>query len=509
MNNMFILFNVDDVALGAAAAHVGQTLRDLQVSGSVVTSPAVGALGVLCPALEMLSLDRCPLVGADGTRALARACGRSLQFVHESGCEAGTGRGFLEGLLESQHPDGALPLRSFTSDSLAPADICAVFAAALSGALANLAEVWVLAGTRQVALEDTTGAAVAAIATACPALQDLRFDCGLSAAGAVALAMCCPRLRRVSATTLPGDAEAPALLLRPSLESLCLTGAVASPRIPAGLAQCSGALAELKLCGRPEPLHITTGLAESVVALRGLRSLCLVCSSHRSNVDPKALAELSKCAPLYSLTLQGLALPEEFFAGAACSSLARAEFLRTALSDSALAALPAERLRHLELAAPSGVSADGVAALLGRATDLELLVLRGVSRDVGNDRMMAAIVPCLARMPRLARLLLGLPSATDAGAMLLATACARLKELQLNMPRATALGTVALLGLAASARTVGLRKCAGFSHRLLSTLRPCVTKLVLDPSAMLEVEGSSFGGDRPWVDVVYEQELLA
>eukprot|EP00727_Mastigamoeba_balamuthi_P010256 m51a1_g5853 hypothetical protein (597) ;mRNA; f:350681-352538 len=501
--SLFECTDVDDTALcTAVAATIGPSLLELRVSNCPeLTDDALSAVSFVCPRLRLVSLFECPQLGSDGCEDLARTCGRRLQTVCVEQCGEGAGRGLLDGLLESQ-PSGALPLVWFTSDSLGPEDIVPVFSARTE-AFANLTTLHVKAVAREDDEDDDVDgeSALAAVAIACPALEKLRFDYIVEAAGAAALSSYCPRLTSLN-IAVTGDAVEVPLLVKPPLRSLKIQGAILDAQLlGARLRQCSPTLSKLKLSGP----RMTLDLARSIASLPSLRSLSL---EDPVLVDAPAnavMAELSKCAPLAALSLNSIAPTVAFVTGSACSALERVMLRQTSVHDSVLAHLPAAGLRFLFLDDCSGCSPSGVAVLLRHASLLQSLWMLRMYHGLGGNRMAMAIAPCIARMDELSELALGLAEATDAGALLLAPACGRVRDLQVSIPLLTDAGARALLQRAARATTVGVVQCAGLSAETLLTLRPCVRRLVLSPDSHDLVEESSLYTKRPTIEVTYEE----
>eukprot|EP00727_Mastigamoeba_balamuthi_P014265 m51a1_g9461 hypothetical protein (343) ;mRNA; r:525196-526879 len=245
---------VSDVALCSAALFVGTSLRSLSVKSCYQLSDAsVLGIAVAGLRLECLALVRCPHVTGTGIEALARAYAPTLQHVR----------------LEQLGVRSALPLCSLACDAMRDEDVLSAFADS-QGAFSLL---------RQLRLNflhhhrnTNAGEALRAIASACPALSNLEYNATLSKEAAEALVENCASLRRVK--LFYGDADAFALLLRPSLESVSIKNNV-SALFSQRLEQCSGALTELSLGCCEDEVTVTWELASSIVALRKLRRLHL------------------------------------------------------------------------------------------------------------------------------------------------------------------------------------------------------------------------------------------
>eukprot|EP00727_Mastigamoeba_balamuthi_P010311 m51a1_g5902 hypothetical protein (571) ;mRNA; f:564646-566499 len=475
------LYNVGDMALGVAVASVGQGLRQLCFCGCpALTDAAVSALPVVCPALEEVKLTS----------------------LSEESCDEGAGRGLLTGLKKALLRGGAgaaLPLESFSSDSLTLSDICTTFAArpGAFGVLSDLEVKWGL-------WERDSTAALAAIAMACPALTRLRFDYQATCAGAAALRACCPLLSDITMVTTEDDQLAPALLLGPRLRYLSVEGALDTAALSRGLGQCTATLGALQLGSIDYPVGLTAALAAAIAALGSLRELTLVCP-RQTAADSTAVAELARGVALEEIELDGLALTEELAGGSALSSLIVLTLRSMATMDAALARLRTGRMNTLVLDSCTGCTVDGVSALLDRAAgglvSLFVVEMRG---GLGDDIAAAALVPRLSAMPRLAVLWLGLLDATDTGALMLATACSRVEELQVNMPLMTVVGVRALLRGALRASTVGLGVCSSSIERALLDVGPAVTQVALDPTLECDVQASGLADRRPCVEILYE-----
>eukprot|EP00727_Mastigamoeba_balamuthi_P011024 m51a1_g6544 hypothetical protein (585) ;mRNA; r:66698-68664 len=486
---------VGDAGLCSAAAFLGTSLRVLSVcKGRAVTDAAVSALALVCPLLEDVALLGCPLVSETGTAVLARVSGHRLRCVELSRCKPGAGSGYLVGLAQA-HTRGALPLERFIADTVSFADVCAAFAGR-PGAYTRLA---VLRLPVMHDAEGDRGAALAAVATACPSLVDLWFGDRVDAAGAVALASCCPLLRCVEADADLEDEASAALLSVPSLESLALNGGVVGAMFGAQLEKspASASLTRLALGDVDEPLHLTSGLAASIATLPRLAALRLTCE--RVSDDDVPAAELGRGAALDTLELVGLALSDAFTGGPACSALTSLRLERLDVGDAALARLPCARLRSLALVYCAGYGVAGVASLLDRAAGLRELTLHEETAELGNDALLAAVAPRVGRLAELRALMVGAPGASDAGAIMLAPMCTRVHELLVSMPLLTDVGVGALLRAAVRVRTVDIRECAQLADDTLAEMGPDVERVVL--AAVHEpLVRASVALERPSVD---------
>jgi hypothetical protein len=509
------------------------SLTDLDVSGSRVDAATLAAALALCPRLEELRADDCPL-GAFASAACLRCC-KHAALTRDNACaRAPTERR----ACGRQRASGAALLRELCAHNLSRLSLAGAGALLDDAALGAIA-----AASPRLTYLDASGAVgvrtIPAAVLALPCLRELHADdCGLCDAAFTALpqdgAPCLPALTALSLGGCRGLRDTGMRALAAALSALDAPPPLACLRVPRLLDLSDEAGAALLRARASSTLTLDVAgcgrLADVFFAACCRLQLRELCAAGLPRLSPELLSRLAASGALRTCavlmlddceTLQrGGSEAAVAVAAAACAAgaaLHRLSLDACALDDAGAAAVAAAcpALQELSLVGVAGVGDAGLAAFAAGCPQLRSLAVGGARGRWGAPSLRAFVHLASLRIARRGALydedladvlptggdvalrhltLAACGGVTDAGLALLARAAPQLRSLTL-----TACDNAALRGASLRAfrclRSLTLSGCPELRcASLLHVLVACPQLALLRVPAELRLQ---LGGCMP------------